>query len=540
MNQNLLIVDDERRILLALEEMFRYDFNMDIEVYTANSSVEALRILNAIRFDVVLTDIKMPGMDGIALFEKIKENWPRCKTVFLTGYRDFDDMYRIINNRDVKYILKTEDDEVIMEAVREFLLQGQKEMAQQLERTKQEFQAEKGKQWLRKEYIETILADVYRKEDVCEKLKELGINLKAEASALIFLLRVECQWGECKTGKRYYYVELLEKIIRQNMPDKLNCYIHILDETSEIIFIQQHEMEADNWHQVQVVASGALESIQEAFASACEITFSAVISAQPYRFNEFGKALKNLRNIMNGYLGGVRNFIFNCDSFPTFEPEEKIMNIGNMLPALTSYLELHKKQEFFELLEKCLDRITSRSSRHDPEALEAYYNISTLLLRFINENHLEKQLAFKVGLYKLTNVDAHESWQEAAGYLKDVSGAIFSVLGENEDVLDKRALKRVVQYIEENISGDLSLVNLADIGGFNASYFSRLFKKVMNETVSEYVLRKRMELAKKLLSDGDVKILDVARRTGYLSPQSFTRIFRKEVGISPTEYREST
>ena len=108
MNQNLLIVDDEQEILLGLEELFKYEFEREIGVYTANSAFEALRLLNTIRFDVVLTDIKMPGMDGITLFEKIKENWPRCKTVFLTGFRNFDDMYRIINHKDIKYILKTE------------------------------------------------------------------------------------------------------------------------------------------------------------------------------------------------------------------------------------------------------------------------------------------------------------------------------------------------------------------------------------------------------------------------------------------------
>lgn len=97
MNQNLLIVDDEYEILLGLEEMFRYEFDLEVDVYTANSAYEALELLDRVRFDVVLTDIKMPGMDGITLFERIKENWPRCKTVFLTGYRNFDDMYRVID-----------------------------------------------------------------------------------------------------------------------------------------------------------------------------------------------------------------------------------------------------------------------------------------------------------------------------------------------------------------------------------------------------------------------------------------------------------
>ena len=64
MNQNLLIVDDEYDILMWLEDMFKHEFDMEIDVYTAMSASEALKLLNQVKFDVVLTDIKMPRMDG--------------------------------------------------------------------------------------------------------------------------------------------------------------------------------------------------------------------------------------------------------------------------------------------------------------------------------------------------------------------------------------------------------------------------------------------------------------------------------------------
>ena len=149
MNQNLLIVDDEYEILLGLEEMFRYEFDLEVDVYTANSAYEALELLDRVRFDVVLTDIKMPGMDGITLFERIKENWPRCKTVFLTGYRNFDDMYRVINDRDVRYVLKSEEDEAIMGAVKELLEQGQKELEQEKLQEKQKHSGSENPCWIK-------------------------------------------------------------------------------------------------------------------------------------------------------------------------------------------------------------------------------------------------------------------------------------------------------------------------------------------------------------------------------------------------------
>ncbi|MFQ9394470.1 MAG: response regulator transcription factor [Lachnospiraceae bacterium] len=100
----LLIVDDEIDNVYWLEEMFQYDLKEELEVHTAVSGKEALELLNRIRFDVVLTDIKMPGMTGMELYDRIRENWPACKVIFLTAYPQFEDIYRVSQDKDVKYI----------------------------------------------------------------------------------------------------------------------------------------------------------------------------------------------------------------------------------------------------------------------------------------------------------------------------------------------------------------------------------------------------------------------------------------------------
>lgn len=151
-----------------------------------------------------------------------------------------------------------------------------------------------------------------------------------------------------------------------------------------------------------------------------------------------------------------------------------------------------------------------------------------------------EQIAFKTAVYKLTSVEAHRSWMEAAQYLYDVSGAIFELLRGNESNLSRRLMNRVVEYIDAHLADDLTLTRLAQVGGFNASYLSRLFKQLMGVGVSDYILRKRMELARRLLSDTNTRIQDVAAQTGYLSAHSFTRAFRAETGISPTEWRALT
>ena len=538
MNQNLLIVDDEYEILLGLEEMFRYEFDLEVDVYTANSAYEALELLDRVRFDVVLTDIKMPGMDGITLFERIKENWPRCKTVFLTGYRNFDDMYRVINDRDVRYVLKSEEDEAIMGAVKELLEQGQKELEQEKLQEKQKQLLEKAEFWIRKSLLDQIASGNILEPDIGKSMNELGIGFLAKSPSLLFWIRIEGAGEDEPLRDGYYMAECLSQIFEENMPSKLRFYLHMTDIRQGVLFLQPASLDEVNWEQVFVVARGAVEYSQEIFGNACGGSFSAVLWNVPAVLMEYPERIRILRQHMIQYLGEDQGALIYLEKQEDADRESAVHSVMARIPSLKSLLELRKKKEYFACLCVCLEQMTKKCSLHDGGALEIYYSVAVLLLQFINENHLSGQMAFKTALYKLTKADAHDNWNDAARYLWDVSEAIFSVMDINENTLTERALKRVVTYIDEHLAEELSLTALAEVGGFNASYLSRLFKQVKKETLSDYILNKRMNLAKYLLAQTNEKIQNISAKTGYISPHSFTRAFRKETGVSPKEYRE--
>lgn len=190
MNQNLLIVDDEREILSWLAELFKYEFDREVDVYTAESAMEAIKLLSKVRFDVVLTDVRMPGMDGITLFNHIKENWPRCKTVFLTGYRNFEDLYQITNHHDVKFILKSEEDDKIKDAVRESLDKSRQELEQEKRQKEQDKWLEEASYWMKRDLINQLCIGE-KVEGIEEKMKKLNIPLSAQKEVLMFLIRIE-------------------------------------------------------------------------------------------------------------------------------------------------------------------------------------------------------------------------------------------------------------------------------------------------------------------------------------------------------------
>ena len=535
MNRNLLIVDDELEILQWLEELFLYDYGGELGVYTARSAREALEQLNRVRFDVVLTDIKMPGMDGITLFERIKENWPRCKTVFLTGYRNFDDLYRVMNHRDVQYILKTEGDGVILAAVRHAFEALEQEMEEARRRMAEDRHMEKARFWMRRDLMDQVFAGL-KVENIQASMDAMGVELCAGKPMQPYLLRVDNGSNNVSAGEPALQMEYLIRSIRDNQPPTLRLYIHMLDRQYAAMLAQPQQDAPWDWSKTNVVTQGMLEYAQAAFRASRGMTFSAIVHPVQVTLAELPQAVPDMRMYMNQYVGSAQEVIFQA---AVSEPaaERSAVPVSGQMDMLMNLMELRKEQEYYDLLRLCLADMTRRTSRHDPQALETYYAIAVRLLQFINENHLNEQIAFKIAVYKLTSVDAHSSWMEAAQYLSDVSGAIFQLLRGNESNLSQRLMNRVVEYIDAHLADDLTLTRLAQVGGFNASYLSRLFKQLMGVGVSDYILRKRMELARRLLADTHVRIQDVAAQTGYLSAHSFTRAFRAETGISPTEWR---
>ena len=541
MNRNLLIVDDETEILEWLQELFVYDFDREIGVYTAKSAVEALSLLNRIRLDVVLTDIKMPGMDGITLFEKMKENWPRCKTVFLTGYRNFDDLYRIVSHRDVKYILKTEGDQTIMAAVRQSLDELEKELEDTRRQADEARYMEKARLWMRRDLMGQIFAG-NPPRDVQSRLKQLGIELDVEKKILLCLLRVDN--GSGTDGMDALKTEALIQGIRDNQPSLINLYLHPLDHRYATLLVQpsscpDEAVGAHDANRLHTITEGMLEYAQEYFFASTGATFSAVLCPDPVALAELCGLVPVLRMHMNHFVGRAEGMLYSISVSDRSTEGGVPAHPGINTENLFRLMELRRETEYFDALRPFLEEMTRHESLRDSDALELYYTIAIRLLQFIHENRLNEDLAREAALYKLTSAEEHSSWIEAAQYLSDVSRGVFDLLEKHGTAVSNRLLSNVIDYIDTHLDGDLSLTRLAQVGGFNASYLSRLFKQITGQGPSEYILRKRLDLAKKLLAETNIKIQDIAAKAGYLSAHSFTRTFRAETGFSPTDWRNS-
>lgn len=378
MHQNLLIIDDEYDILRWLEELFKFNFEMEIGVYTAQNAVEALELLDSVKFDVVLTDIRMPGMDGITLHEKIRDNWPKCKTIFLTGFRNFDDIYKVVQNKDVRFILKSEEDDVITGVVREVL----QELIQELEQEKlprmSVEEVEKAKYLMSNNFMERVLDGKISEANEAEV--NYGIPISFSESFLLFLIRFDEQKEISKLQENMLeYLEVVRELIQMNLPKDIRIYLHLDHQNMVWMFIQPSEGKKRVWQLLFTIAKNALEYAQEIFRKEKGFGFGSVVTSTPISVSEIVEMRVRQKQIMVGGLEDECGMIVHLEKYQTEYEKIDLPDGINRISDLKLYLGLGRRQEYFKVLSACCAEFSKNRSKHDVVALELYYSISMML-----------------------------------------------------------------------------------------------------------------------------------------------------------------
>ncbi|MGN1142722.1 MAG: response regulator [Oliverpabstia sp.] len=540
---NLLIVDDEPDILVTLEELFKYESGLDIDVYVAKSATMAVNLLEKIRFDVVMTDIKMPGMTGIELFHLIKENWPKCRVIFLTGYRDFDDLYQIMGNKDVRYLLKSESYEVLIQNVAEAFREIEQMMLSEMKEYKFQKNMKQAQTVLQRNYLKECFYgnDVENLSE--EKLNAFSIPLVPEEALFVFLLRIDsCEGYSFEEGMEKEWI--LNEVLQEFLPVKIKYFLYYDSDGYYLVFFQpEHFMEnpisARTWNRLYANLSGALEYIQQKLLTKEALSVSFVTCDERCYLKDSEMYLNRLKREAIGRIGsGVQRIIRAKTPFMQTSVQKVPENLQVQVKHLEQFLESKRYGEFVDMLQSLTSLLYGNEEKLSTEITELYYSISILLLRYININHLKGKIDQDISLNALIDIDIHKNRKDAAEYLNSIANKIVLYLESDGRNRTQEVLEKVVIYIEGHLQEELTLTKLADISYLNASYLSRIFKQTYGCNVTEYISNKRLEKAKILLTTTSKKIQDVSVEVGYLSVPSFNRVFKKVIGISPVEYRD--
>ncbi len=529
---NLLIVDDEKIIRQGMVDLFSMEETLELNLFSAASAIEAQKILEQKKIDIVLTDIQMPKMNGLQLMDAILERWPHCKVVFLTGFSEFDYVYKA--QKHARYVLKAEDDSKIIDAVREAVEEIENDFL--IEKSLQE--SSRLKMLKRVQFLFDLMNGFIDNSCITQELFR-DLEIKLDISEKINYVVVHHEY----IVKEDYYEQLK---ITEDLQNLIERYFFINAAgvsfnfaRNFIVILLQSENREFELKTINLYSAGEL--FQKACGKNFGMTVRIGISSEAVLLEDF---LMNFQTVKSKFMRGSDDDIllidneFLSETRSDYGIEQQKNNIISRIKLMDFFFENSNKQQVKDLITEALELFENVSSIQDLFAVEVYYDIAVVLFQYINHYNLSDAIKQEADVASLFNVTLHSSWTEAFSYLLRIVDFLFETRSADQERHAGYLINKIKKYIQDNLSGDTSLDTLADFVNLSPEYISRLFKKNENINILQYINDLKIIRAKKLIADHNLQIKEIAIDLGFSSSGYFGRFFKSKTGLSPQAYRE--
>jgi len=535
----LLIVDDIPDIVDSLYEFFT--FNTELDVEKAYNGQQALDIAKSgKKIDILISDINIPDINGIDLHRQITELHPHCKAIFLTGYNDFEYIQQGLRQGAVDYIMKTEEDAVLIKSVDKAIQILHNEIQNsELKEKIRDFKTVMP--MLQNSFLNDLLeGDVHSTFNMKQKFEELQINLNADKPLLILKAYVTPHNTQFNLEENIETLHGVREIVKEYI-SFVGTSVSIFAAKNEIVWLIQT---SEDWLKVIQHIYDSMDAMQAVCKNEFNISISLMLSNEfvqwedlQERYNIISIELDRATNLEPDVLMIFTDSEEDTARYSNKRHEDKIRFSLKKLSLLNLFLQNKQKDEYFAHLKNVLNIVSSSRSISYDILKEAYYSIAVLLLAFINTMRIGKRISAKIDLDKLTLFEHHASWDSAVKFIIEISEIIFEQMDRENEDHSKDLVSRMNAYIETHLSDGLSVNKIAQALNYNRSYLTRLCKEVTGNNLTEQIWQIRLAKAKELLEQKDVKISDIYRELGFENPSYFVRVFRKYMDLSPQEYR---
>ncbi len=528
----ILIVDDEPYIVEGLADLF--GGNPGLDVYTAFSGNGALEILDRVRMDIVLTDIQMPGRNGLELLKEIHRRWPFCRTIVLTAYSDFDYAYQAIENKASDYVLKTEGEEAVAAAVEQCIRQIEEEMQQQKFLEESREQMKSALPIIRNSCLINALEG--EAEDVCrEEFEKFSIELDTKKPTLLMGVRID-RFGPMDNSKdKLDYLIQLDKIFDKYLNQFFIC-CQTSYQNKNMVWLLQSRSEDGSILRLKET----LEIIQQHCWQALQISIS-VIYDEFVPWHELNQHYRTVRLILeqigingdNEILAGTRFYQDRKESAAAVKKDTSL-DWSRRFQNLQTCLEEEDREGVLAALEQIYSE-SREEAKALPVKLQLYHSLVGTLLSYLNSRSLSEEVFVDRDNFELFLNYCDKSEMEER--IMKLVEQILDVRNKNRATYREKFVSRIKNHVKSNLGGDLSLAAISEKFYINPVYMSRLFKQTTGVNLSDYITSKRVEYSKRLLTDTEMKIHMIAKEAGYDSPAYFIRIFKKIENVTPQEFR---
>ena len=538
------LVEDEVVIREMIKKMIPWEqYGFELAGEAADGEM-ALPLILKSKPDLLITDIKMPFMDGLTLCRLVKKELPDIRIVILSGYDDFNYAKQAISIGVEDYLLKPITKNAFIERLKEIHNRYEHEKTQREYYEKFRLEMQEYEKNASRDFFETLvradsdLAELYRRAD------KLNLDIVAEAyNILIFT-------PDTSEGNYNSYEECSDW--EAEVQDKINTYF--LNHPVAILF--RHQV-----FSYAILVKGQKDTIEKN-TEECVKAIQDIMDQTERRTDWFiavGKSADRLSMLGHSYRTAVRanSFRYLYDGhildYQSLEAQKenpsdsrredsvqlRNVNINALNPAiLQKFLSSGLAEEVDDFIRDYFNAIGQ-----EPMSSLVFRNYVVLNVRFSVLSFLKKLGCddSEISGQEMENImdETGKTIEAAVAYCGKILKKAIALRDENAGNQNRSVLKLAVDFIDHNyMDEEISLNKAAHVANVSANHFSALFSQNMGQTFTEYLTDLRMNKAKELLRCTAMRSSEIAGEVGYKDAHYFSYLFKKTQGMTPSEYRK--
>lgn len=517
----ILVADDEKFIRKGIIAILQRDLEEEVECLEAKNGSEALDIATSEHPNLIITDISMPGCNGLDFIRALNETNRTSTVIILSGYENFEYARNAIKLGVKEYILKPIKKQEFLALIKRYVTDIKKVET----RTKDEIIRNVEKNiiinQLRHDFLVGLLncATIAEASDYLDKLKSLGITFQS----MLFV----CAVVQYKTNKENGdYIDFAVKNILDeylNMEDSDHVATVKYEPGKVVVIFEGEELKL-----LQNSKRKLLRKAGNLIREYCKTDVFIGLGGIAYDSMHLYKSLKHGLAAVDFKIYESGDTVEVYGEIPK-GPEYKPIDIGRLMKPINQANAVMVTNAF---------EFLNREAK-SKNALNTVKNAYGEFVKIIYNQIGHYEYLGKQPVKKLKEFSAFWNIRELKKEIRDCMEQLQEMMGKGEnDISNKKLMAEILRYIQDNITKEVDLSTVAEQFSRTPGYISTLFKKGTNDGFNSYITNERIKIAKKLLEESTVPIQQVGELCGYPNSKYFSVVFKKVVGESPKSYRE--
>lgn len=530
----MFIADDEQIVVEGIRDSINWaEYGVEV-CGTASNGLDALKQSIILMPDIIISDIKMPGLNGLEFVKELKTRIPKSLIILISAYQKFEYAKEAIKLGVLSYITKPFKKNQILEEV----LKACDVIKEEEHKLELNSKFEQELPTLRSYFLNSIiLGDDIQLEEYEENVEKYRLDL-SKRNVRVLVIRPELP-EETLPERSKSIKDICGSIqlsILKNLPNELKITTFFSPGNDVVVIYGAEDINILDFSEI----NNGLKKVKANIYDKLGILISIGIGRLYFDYKNIYLSYKEAMSALNYkliYGDGSIIFIDNIVS-ESSDTVKVVVCINKKIECFENLLSVGNCEESLKKAREIALYMKENKGVSYNYVQQVFAQLLSLIVRRAIELNIYDEILSKdiTGLYE--KVYAMKSLAELSDFLGEIIKEVCEVTERKTLEMSSGTINKALEFMKQHCHENIAQTNVAEYVGLNASYFSRYFKEETGQSFMDYMKKLRIDKAKELMISSNMKIYEISEALGYQSVQYFSTLFKSLVGLTPQEYKD--